>query len=155
MNMEESCAPLLLILPVELAGKAVAREAELVLLGFFHGVFSHFRIGASEHHGGASPSRVDIQIDLPVVLHRRGEGVDQGLAGLVERSAHLHAAGLHRPPVHHRQRELLLLVLQIGVGAQGARLILALPPAHVEHKGALTLHFGDIKAFPGHVGTRS
>ena len=49
----------------------------------------------------------------------------------------------------------MLCVLQIGVATQGACFVLAFPLIHVDHKGPLTFHFDDIKAFPGQIGTWS
>ncbi|KAG7238926.1 hypothetical protein INR49_030473 [Caranx melampygus] len=43
----------------------------------------------------------------------------------------------------------------IGVATQDAGFVLAFPQIHVEHKGPLTLHFGDVEAFPSQSGTWS
>lgn len=73
----------------------------------------------------------------------------------MEFTGHFQAAGLFWPPIHHRQGQLLPLVLHIGVDTQDACFVLTFPPIHVEHKGPRTYHFDDVEAFPGQIGTRS
>ena len=140
--------------PVVFTGYTLACEAKLVTLGFPHGVFSHFRLSASEHHRAALSGQLHVQVGLPVVFHRRAAGAEQSLAGSVESAGHLHAAGVRCPPVHHRQGDALLLVLQVGVDAERAGLVLASPLIHVDHKGAFPFQFGDVEAFPGQRGAR-
>lgn len=47
--LENTLIPFLIFLPVVHAGHALTREGELVILGFFHRVFSQFRMSAGEH----------------------------------------------------------------------------------------------------------
>lgn len=138
-------------LPVEHAGDGVTREAEPVTLGLRHGVLGQLRIAPRHRHGGFPALRVQIQADLPVVFHRRGAGGDQGLAGPVRAAGHLRVAPLVRPPVRHRQRQLLLLVLGEGVGAQDARAVLLRPLMHVDDERPPAGHRGDVEALAGQV----
>jgi len=52
--------PLPIVSPVELTGHAVAREAELVALGFSHGVIGQFRMSTSEHQRDAFLTHINV-----------------------------------------------------------------------------------------------